>query len=263
MRQPIQIARRWIPRGSPLWYPYFYAKRCLQRKPLTDIAWWRLHGNILLEQQKAIYFDIPKVACSSLKRVWAQVLDVMVEPGNPSETIHLAHFPYAKTYQIHKRYPDYFKFCFVRNPWDRLVSCYMDKIKDAQGGIYRHHENYFVHYFESRGICPENMTFEEFVDVVYTISDDEAESHFRSQHCFIQNHRGDIVADFVGRFERINHDFALVAEKLGISVALPHLRSTVRRDYREYYSDRAIERVSRRYARDIELFGYSFSTAET
>ena len=30
-------------------------------------------------------------------------------------------------------YPGFYRFAFVRNPWDRLVSCYRDKIKNGEG----------------------------------------------------------------------------------------------------------------------------------
>lgn len=225
---------------------------------MRDIAWYRIHGNILLDSYRAIYFDIPKVACSSLKSVWSDVLKVEVKDGKPAEQIHLAHFPYVKTYQIRNKYAHYFKFCFVRNPWDRLVSCYMDKIKDAQGGIYQGRPNYFIRYLERRGICATEMTFEQFVEAVCGIPDEEADSHFRSQHCYIEDHRGHILVDFAGRFETLNSDFKFVADKLGIDSTLPHLRRTSRIDFRDYYTTRSRELVRKRYAVDIELFGYSF-----
>lgn len=254
-----RAARRWVPQGSPLWFPYFFLKRCLLGKSVRNIAWYRIHGNILLDNYRAIYFDIPKVACSSLKQVWADVLQLSVDSQNLAEEIHLIHFPYVKTYQIDSRYADYFKFCFVRNPWDRLVSCYMDKIRDAQGGIYRGRHNPFVRYMERYGFGAQDLTFEEFVNAISEIPDEEAESHIMSQHRFIQDHRGNLLTDFVGRFDNLEADFQAVTKRLGISASLPHLRKTFRTDYRDYYNSTTRDKVTERYREDIELFSFTFS----
>ncbi len=88
-----------------------------------------LNQNILLQEYRAIYLFIPKVACSSIKKVIGDTLGLPpYDPSQPDRYIHKRIYPYAKKARIYDRYKDYFKFCFVRNPFDRLVSCYSNKV---------------------------------------------------------------------------------------------------------------------------------------
>lgn len=67
---------------------------------------------MVFEKYKAIYFPIPKVACSSIK-------------------VFLTDFAEFSLDDLDK-FKNYFKFAFVRNPWDRLVSCYINKVAEPQ-----------------------------------------------------------------------------------------------------------------------------------
>lgn len=63
--------------------------------------------------------------------------------------------------------------------------------------------------------------------------------------------------DFIGKFENLHKDFAIVCNALNIDVDLPHLlnRET---NYIEHYNDRLRHFVEVRYADEIRLFGYKF-----
>lgn len=56
------------------------------------------------------------------------------------------------------------------------------------------------------------------------INDKDSDRHFRSQYTFITDVSDDLVADYVGRFERLTEDFEEIAGKLGVhGVELPHM----------------------------------------
>lgn len=254
--------KRWIPVGSPLWYPFFMAKRSIQafRDPssLQEVRWHVVHQNILLEDYKAIYIPIPKVACSTLKRICADLLAMPLPTHDLAEEIHLLHFPCVKKYKIKDEYNDYFKFSFVRNPWSRLVSCYNDKINYNKGHVYEKYENPFIEYLKKMKLFSKDMSFERFVEVICDVPDESAEAHFRSQHLFITDECGNILVDFIGRFEQLDSGFGFISEKLKVKIDLPHIRQGKSRSYKDYYTEKTARLVERRYERDIEMFGYCY-----
>ena len=69
--------------------------------------------------------------------------------------------------------------------------------------------------------------------------------------------------DFVGYFETLERDVSVVADRLGISVHLPHINAAPSRGcYQDYYNSRSIDLVGKVYQQDIELFGYDFENAD-
>jgi hypothetical protein len=130
-----------------------------------------------------------------------------------------------------------FKFAFVRNPWDRLVSRYSFLLNTE-----RHRDHRTVVRMRS---------FEEFLDW-------EIRRSKMSQHSYITDAQGGLIVDFVGHYEKLHKDFATVCSALKLTAELPHDNASMHTDYRTYYSPQTRELVSRRFKRDIELFGYDF-----
>ncbi|MEO1350630.1 MAG: sulfotransferase family 2 domain-containing protein [Cyanobacteria bacterium J06635_15] len=207
---------------------------------------------------KALYIPIPKVACSSVKRAIANLLTIEI-PLDGAD-IHRANFPVVDRSELHK-YDNYWKFCFVRNPWDRLVSCYSEKIKPDKNFFGT--TNSFSHGVHKGllkyGVFEANMPFDEFLKAVSSIPDHEADQHFRSQHTFLTDKNGNLITDFIGRFESISQDFNEVFSKLGEpEIELPKSNKTHHQEYRQHYTDDLLSIFEKRYSKDIELFGYHF-----
>lgn len=137
----------------------------------------------------------------------------------------------------------YFKFAFVRNPWDLLVSGYQYQTT--------------VLTREQRALNPDVAELlartRDFSDVVryYPMIRSDMTS-------FITDEQGQVIVDFVGRFERLEEDFAYISSRIGIDVPLSHENRSERASYREYYTPETRDIVARHFARDIERFGYVF-----
>ncbi|MBW2998482.1 sulfotransferase family protein [Candidatus Woesearchaeota archaeon] len=209
--------------------------------------------NILLEKQKAIYFFIPKVACSSIKKICS---DLLCLESDSIIQIHINKYPFIFRKKIAK-YNNYFKFTFVRNPWDRIVSCYKNKIREKSLNN-QHFVNGVFSRFITYGTFTPEMSFEDFVKAICEISDEDANVHFQSQYKFITDKKGKIIVDFIGQFENIDKDFNKICKKLKINVKLPHLMKSEKKDYKEYYTKETKEMIRKRYKKDIEMFGYNF-----
>ena len=139
-----------------------------------------------------------------------------------------------------KQFETYFKFGFVRNPWDRVVSLY-ERTEALQ--------------------LRNEMTFEQFVDwIQYSSATCVHSSPHRYQLDWFVDSNGNVLADFIGKFERLDEDWASVALKLGVNEKLPHRRANPRaRHYTEYYNPRTRDVIANKFRVDIERFGYEFA----
>ena len=106
----------------------------------------------------------------------------------------------------------------------------------------------------------EGVDFGRFVRQLITDENAMNWVHFRPQHTFICDEEMRLQMDFVGRMENLEHDFRLVAERLGIDAVLPKVNVGNHRDYRQYYDAETRPLVARVYRKDIALFDYDFET---
>jgi len=218
---------------------------------------------IVLHKYKVIYFQIPKVACSSIKHVLAHFLEFSEKE---TEFIHLVDFPSIGkeecTSGVYKRY---YRFAFARNPWDRLWSCYCSKVATKKRNVGFRFENGIHRSFLKYKSIEAGMSFDEFSRAVQNIPDDQSDPHFKSQHTFITGKDGKLLVDFIGHFENLQDDFRSVCRKTGLPERpLPqknsrypkHCNKEFTQHYSHYYSEEAKQIVSDRFRKDIELLGY-------
>lgn len=194
------------------------------------------HPVFLLKNQKTIFIPISKVASNSIK--------------NAFEGFDKNHFIISR--KRIKNYKSFFKVAFVRNPYDKIVSCYKDKIldRDENSRFIRHNKN-----------MRPGMSFKEFVKVAYKTSDPKLDRHLKSQHYLLSDKKGNLIPDFIGKFESIKRDFEKICKKMGVQKPpeLPQInKNNPEKDYRKYYDEETKKMVYERYKRDIEVFGYNF-----
>lgn len=148
-----------------------------------------------------------------------------------------------------KAFDHYFKFTFVRNPWDRLYSAY----NYLKNGGWDENDRLWAekHWADI-------ATFEQFVLEWLTPERLDAHLHLRPQHYFLLDWRGKVLVDYLGYFETIDDDFSIIAAKVNPNASLTHTNASPRGGYQEAYSDQARDKVGRLYKRDIDLFGYEF-----
>jgi hypothetical protein len=131
----------------------------------------------------------------------------------------------------------YFKFAFVRNPWDWHVSFYHYVLEHPE-----HHRHALVSRMRD---------FEAYLTWrVYNAR--ELQKHY------VADQEGGLLVDFVGRFENLRADFAAVCSRIGVAVSLPHLNRSRHRDYRSYYTASTADLVQRFWGEEIDFFGYRF-----
>lgn len=192
------------------------------------------------DARELVYIVVPKTGCSSVKQSFAD--------GTESDDQPLHRVVDRKLYRarLTKTQKKYFKFAFVRNPFDRLVSCYVHKIK---GSEHRLRKNYWGFATINR-----EENFESFVKKVARIPDAISDAHFQSQYAILY-HRGKPLYDKLGHFETLADDFEPIRAKYNLK-PLPHVHNTKKGDWREFYTPELAEIVYKRYQKDFEVLGY-------
>jgi hypothetical protein len=190
---------------------------------------------MISHKHKFIFVHIPKSAGSSIGQFF--------QSGYTGPQVH------TETHDVNL-YADYYKFTFVRNPWDRWVSEYKwsrPRPGHSPRPWIKHQEPMtFVEYCKKQNLASmyrrrERVHLWTQVDVM--------------EHCL---GRVDELS-FIGRFENLQEDFNTICDKIGISqIELPHKNKTKHKHYTEYYDDETRQIVAEKYAKDIEYFGYKF-----
>ena len=78
------------------------------------------------------------------------------------------------------------------------------------------------------------------------------------QRFSLKDRDGNLLVDFVGRFESLGEDLAYICQRLGITASLPHINRSRHQDYRHYYDDRTANLVASHFREDIQRLGYIF-----
>jgi len=209
-----------------------------------------------LDKYQCIFIHVPKAGGSSVK-------EIIGINGVSHRTI----LDY-EIFDQHKFYT-YFKFAFVRNPWDRFLSAYtyLNELGYNQDRLLSAYK-----YLEKTGKLPYDKiwydrylsNYENFESFVNSLKDKRRARqilqglHFRPQYQFICDYRLNIKVDFVGKLENINNDLKYITDKLGLSKKLIHLNQSSHRDYKEVYNKEMKQIVYDLYEKDIKKFDYSF-----
>lgn len=206
---------------------------------------------IVSHRHRYIFAAIPKTGTHSVR----QALREHMGPED-IEQVGLfvdKRFPYADLAQIRHghlglaqvrpylgepQFGEYFKFAFVRNPFDRFVS-YCAFMTRANGAFERDPQAVM------RDILFRARPMQHIL--------------FRPQHELLVDAEGRLLTDYVGRVESMQASYDEACAKIGMpSAPLGRVNGSRRGGYRDYYDQALIDGVAELYRRDIELFDYRF-----
>lgn len=215
------------------------------------------HHFIIFHDLPLMYGRVPKVANSSIK---ASLCKLLKHPADEGVRTTADSFWRDATHgetelitplQARRHRGTHFSFSFVRNPFDRLVSAYNNKIIENVE---------LTRPMQEMGLRSQ-MEFADFIECIYSCPDDQLDVHLLPQSSILCAGEK-LVPKFVGRLEQIETHWASLRRRMRRE-GLPTLgklpeknrRREKTDDLSQYFSNSdIIRRIAERYRRDIEMF---------
>ena len=270
---------------------------------------WPENSYIVNQEYKFIYCPIPKVAstslfcimyllsnslkkedeltkfvCLSSQQKWAEGVNEYVHDLHRYIHNNLTLVNYSRKESREIINSDrYFKFTFVRDPWKRLTSAYLNKFVDVEkpDKLLLSARTAIEGVYTINGKKPDytrSITFRQFLNYIAVTKDQYLDVHWKPQNSFIKN----IDLDFVGKLETLSADFDYIIQKLNITenLSLPKKNVTTyersvtlhnnyadsypidikqldrRPNFQSFYTPDLIALVNQRYEDDFNKFGY-------
>jgi hypothetical protein len=148
-----------------------------------------------------------------------------------------------------KTFNEYYKFAFVRNPWDRLYSAY----RYLKAGGWNDEDKQWAETHLSRF-----SSFNEFVRHWLTKENINKHKHFWPQRRFICDSRNRLLIDYLAYFETLHEDYDVIKSRLQIDTEIGRHNVNPGETYKEAYDYKSKMIVADVYSEDIALFGYDF-----
>jgi hypothetical protein len=205
---------------------------------------------IISHQHRFVFVAVPKTGTHSVRQALREHLSpddleqvgLFVNKRFPMEELAAIRHGHLSLRQVRPHlgedaFRGYFKFAFVRNPFDRFVSYCAFMTRDS--GAFARAPRQVMHDFLR--------------------APPQAHILFQPQHALLVGDDGALLADDVGRVEQMQESYDRMCARIGIpSRALDKVNASSRGDYRQYYDSQLTQGVADLYRRDLELFGYGF-----
>ncbi|MCB1475004.1 MAG: sulfotransferase family 2 domain-containing protein [Rhodobiaceae bacterium] len=215
-----------------------------------------------------VFVETPKVACTTIKRalqVYEYERDGVAVPIFSKHSVHQRNLSPLLRINDSSLPKDVwsdrniFKFCVVRNPYERLLSCYLSKIAVPGGPVKKLALSLkFGVSVESVEDVSQHIAFDDFVEIVGAQRSFDMNPHWRPQSD--QTFQGLVEYNKICRFERLQDDLDAVAKALGIPDLLKLENAPnafgASKQLHDFYNSRTASKVRQIYSRDFEIFGY-------
>ncbi|HUF45479.1 MAG TPA: sulfotransferase family 2 domain-containing protein [Aestuariivirgaceae bacterium] len=151
---------------------------------------------------------------------------------------------------------------FVRNPFARILSCYLNKISsdtERRGDIETRNRFCCAYGFPYDA----NISFTSFLEAIAKSDDVTENVHWRTQTRNLLN--GSLAIDCIGNVEHMEDDLRHILLRVGgeFQTSLGRTHATgADSKLDEYYGARERELVIRKYAEDFERFGYGHDLSD-
>ena len=207
---------------------------------------------IVSHQHRFVFAAVPKTGTHSVRQALREHMGdedieqvgLFVNKRFPYEQLAAIRHGHLSLAQVRPFLGDdafdaYFKFAFVRNPYDRFVSYCAFMSRDS--GHFATQPQEVMRYFLFHAPPEQHILFQPQSSLLV---DDDGQA---------------LLTDMVGRVEDMQASYDAICARIGIpSRPLDQVNGSKRGDYRQYYTPELAEAVAARYRKDLDLFGYAF-----
>jgi hypothetical protein len=215
------------------------------------------------ERYRYFYLANPKVASTGVLRT-LQSAEVDGDTSRMPEFVHdraaspLLTFQ-SSTVSIEEilTSPHFFRFTYVRNPFSRILSAYLEKVVARQQERER--------LLPTLGFPPDSQpSFLEFLRAIHFLRDGWRDIHWATQSRLLQ--ANNIDYSFIGRFESFSETFPQVLNRLAIEkshyrAAKSQHATNASQRIQEYVGYAERELIITIYEADFVAFGYGLDPA--
>lgn len=229
------------------------------------------------DEHRFLYCYVPKVACSNWKRVLKVLsgalenVEVNIKMDHRSDLLFLSSL---KPKEIRYRLKNYFKFMFVREPMERLLSAYRNKFGEIEAYQKKYGAEIIRRYrkghVKDSSVTGDDVTFDEFVRYLLDEDVERMNEHWMPIYNLCQPCA--VSYDFIGSYEHLESDAEFVLQRIG---APPHIRFPERQTWYKpvttetlhYYMCSLPQKLLRellpKYILDFSLFTYPLPNTTT
>jgi hypothetical protein len=216
---------------------------------------------IFSTDRNALYVSVPKTGCTTIKTVVAAAFG-LVEPkildkptsGNIQRTFMDRDSRWSRLTDDEREDmllgSEKFRFTSVRNPYERIISCYLDKVVDQ-------HQDYNI---RSRISMQGEVSMLSFLRLVAEEPPLKRDIHYREM--VELSYADDVTYTDIIRYETFEHDLRRIMERLN-STGWPIPKPAERRrtfaasHIESLLGTEECALIQSIYRRDFETFGYS------
>jgi len=200
---------------------------------------------VINTKEKIIYIGITKTGSESIySSLWEKglveknTIKKYSEARNRQGTISTKHQTIREVQQHfpHLDLDKYFKFTFVRNPYERHISLY--------------------NWSRSSGAISSTLSFLNFTKKVVNREYKKYPYRYIRQVDWLRKKNGDLCIDFVGKFENISDDFKKVCNLIGHQIPLKKTNISTQHINLSHMSHDVSSLIYNFYAEDFDIFGY-------
>jgi hypothetical protein len=199
---------------------------------------------------KCIFIHVPRTAGTSI--------EVAIQNQDQWHVSRRRKHLIASTAKkIYKEYWDeYFKFAFVRNPWDRMISL-------CKYGNFHPREYNRTYGCDIQSGKLNLGTYRERFSTGYEVDQRSYSADDKFKPAIPNAIYSNILnekLDFIGKFETLQSDCEFISEKIKKKIVLAKKQEQSKHlHYSEYYTDEIKDNVRTMFEYDTEVFNYEFN----